>query len=94
MMDACIQKFIAANLSDYTGKVTVQKLSAGYQPLVLSSHATTITVSAYHRTSGEHLGAVTCKVSDDGTVTVAMPDQAAAAKLAKLMKSPVVAVTN
>ncbi len=90
MLDVCVQKYIADNLADYHGKVTVNKLASGYQPFMLRGR-TQVKISAVHRTSGEHLGTVVCNVAKDGKVTVAAPGATAAAKLEKLVKAPVVA---
>jgi hypothetical protein len=90
MMDACIHQYIADNLANYQGKVTVNKLASGYQPLLLGVK-TQIMVTAVHRTSGAKLGTVVCDASADGAVSVAHPDAVAAAKLAKIVKTPEIA---
>ena len=89
LMDACIQQFIADNLAGYQGKVTVSKSAVGYHPLSLGSR-TEIVVSAVHKTKGESLGAVVCKLNRDGTVS-ASPDAVTSAKIAKLAKASVIA---
>jgi hypothetical protein len=90
MLDVCVQQYIADNLADYQGKVTVNKLSGGYQPMVYKTR-TQVKVTAVHRASGEHLGTVVCNVAKDGKVTVAAHDAIAAARLDKLVKAPLVA---
>ena len=90
LLDACVHQYIADNLADYQGKVTVNKLTGGYHPSVASAKKQ-IKVTAVHRLSGEHLGTVICNVAKDGKVTVAALDAFAAAKLYNLIKAPVIA---
>jgi hypothetical protein len=92
LMDACVKQYIAENLANYEGKVTVEKLAPEYLPVVLNME-TKIMVSAVHKPTGTHLGTVKCSVSREGKISVSAPDAAAAAKLARLIKSstPVIA---
>ena len=89
MMDACIEKFVATNLANYQGKVVVHKYAFGvHQPLVLSSNKQ-FQLSAVHTSTGEDLGSVVCSVARNGEITITKPKAAAALKLARLPKIPV-----
>jgi hypothetical protein len=92
LMDACVKQYIAENLANYEGKVTVAKLAPEYRPVILNME-TKIMVSAVHKPTGTHLGTVRCSVSREGKISVAAPDAAAAAKLTRLIKAstPVIA---
>ena len=66
MMDTCIQKFLASNLPDYDGKITVQKEEFGHRPAFAGERGLKFSVSAVGRSSGTSFGSVTCEMSRDG----------------------------
>jgi hypothetical protein len=81
VLDACIQQFIAANLSEYQGKISVHKETPFVSPWsALSRTEVVISVTGTH---GSQLGSAVCHVDRSGKV-VSLTPASGAVKLSKL----------
>jgi hypothetical protein len=95
-LDACIQHFVASNLADYQGKVTVEKSesSAGNvsPSLLVGGGNYYVTVSAVGRPGGVPIASATCRIGRDGSIKSMKTVPLAALK--KLRSESVVVAKN
>jgi hypothetical protein len=92
ILDACIQQFIASDLSGYEGKISVHKEPVPYQSLATRSpHGEDVMLSAAS-VHGEQLVSAVCHVDRSGNV-VSLVSTPTAAKLSAL-KKPVAIADN
>src|SRR5262249_46875638 len=82
MLNACIQQFIAANLSGYQGKISVHKDAPGLAPWSAIGGRTHVVVSATS-VRGARLGSAVCDVDRDGNV-VSLTPASGAVKLSQV----------
>jgi len=72
MLDTCMQHFVASNLANYQGKVTLEKTENSFgnyvSPLMLGRSHYSVTVSAVGRPGGVPLASATCRIGRDGSV--------------------------
>jgi hypothetical protein len=91
MMDTCIQQFVASNLADYHGKVSVRKEDSHSPPLVAGQSNYFITVAAVGKESGAQIASATCKMSHDGSVVYMTSTPIAALKPIRHIEAETVA---
>jgi len=90
ILDACIQEFIASNLSGYQGNISVQKSAPEISsPLLVAGHRSEVVVTAAHA-HGSELASAMCRVDRDGRV-ISLTLTSGAAKLSKALTRVVVA---